>query len=413
MVEDVDEQVPAEVIVHFKTLFPSDNPLTVVVGLLELVNIAEPDITLQLPVPVVGVLAAKVVEPVVIQIVWLGPAFAMLDAGSTWMVIVLEVDEQVPAEVILHCKILFPNDKPETVVVGLLELVNIAEPDITLHEPVPIVGVFAARVVDPVVIQIVWLGPEFAMLDAGSTWIVMALEVDEQVPAEVILHCKILFPNDKPETVVLGLFELVKTALPLTTDQLPVPVVGVLAANVVEFVVIQIVCDGPALAILDVGSTCIVMVEDVDEQVPAEVIVHCKILFPKDKPEIVVVGLLEFVNTAEPDTTLHEPVPVVGVFVAKVVELVVIQIVWLGPALAILDAGSTWIVIVELVLEQVPAEVILHCKTLFPNDKPETAVVGLLEFVKTAEPDITLHEPVPVVGVFAAKVVEPVVIQIV
>ena len=63
----------------------------------------------------------------------------------------------------------------------------------------------------------------------------------EQVPAEVILHCKILFPSDKPETVVLGLFELVKTALPLTTDQLPVPVVGVLAAIVVEPVVMQIV----------------------------------------------------------------------------------------------------------------------------------------------------------------------------
>ena len=70
-------------------------------------------------------------------------------------------------------------------------------------------------------------------------------------------------------------------------------------------------------------------------------------------------------------------------------------------------------VIVEDVDEQVPAEVIVHCKILFPNDKPETAVVGLLEFVKTAEPDTTLHEPVPVVGVFAANVVEPVVMQIV
>ena len=80
-----------------------------------------------------------------------------------------------------------------------------------------------------------------AILGAGSTWIVMVLEVDEQVPAEVILHCKTLFPNDKPETVVVGLLELVKTALPLTTDQLPIPVVGVLAAKVVEPVVIQIV----------------------------------------------------------------------------------------------------------------------------------------------------------------------------
>ena len=169
----------------------------------------------------------------------------------------------------------------------------------------------------------------------------------------------------------------------------------------------------PAFAILDAGSTCIVIVELVLEQVPAEVILHCKILFPNDNPETVVVGLLEFVKTAEPDTTLHEPVPVVGVFAAKVVELVVIQIVWLGPAFAILEAGSTWIVMVLEVDEQVPAEVIFHCKILFPNDKPETVVVGLLEFVNTAEPDTTLHEPVPVVGVFPASVVEPVVTQIV
>jgi len=38
-----------------------------------------------------------------------------------------------------------------------------------------------------------------------------------------------------------------------------------------------------------------------------------------------VFGVVEEVNTAEPDTTDHVPVPVVGVLAAKVVELVVIQ----------------------------------------------------------------------------------------
>ena len=69
MVEDVDEQVPTEVIAHCKTLFPKLNPLTELVALLEFVNTAEPDTTFQLPVPVVGVFAARVVDPVVIQIV--------------------------------------------------------------------------------------------------------------------------------------------------------------------------------------------------------------------------------------------------------------------------------------------------------------------------------------------------------
>ena len=63
----------------------------------------------------------------------------------------------------------------------------------------------------------------------------------EQVPAEVIDHCKTLVPNAKPLTVVLGVVEEVNTAEPDTTDQVPVPVVGVLAASVVELVVIQIV----------------------------------------------------------------------------------------------------------------------------------------------------------------------------
>ena len=132
---------------------------------------------------------------------------------------------------------------------------------------------------------------------------------------------------------------------------------------------------------------------------------------PNDKPLTVVFGVVEEVNTAEPDTTDHVPVPVVGVLAAKVVELVVIQILWLGPALAILVAGSTWMVIVELVLEQVPAEVMLHCNTFMPNDKPLTVVLGEVDEVNTAEPDTTDQVPVPVVGVLAASVVEFVVIQ--
>ena len=203
----------------------------------------------------------------------------------------------------------------------------------------------------------------------------MVLEVDEQVPAEVIVHCKTLFPNEKPKTVVVGLLEFVKIAEPDTTLHEPVPVVGVLAAKIVELADIQIVCDGPAFAMLDAGSTCIVIVELVLEQVPAEVMFHCKILFPNDKPETVVVGLLELVKTAEPDTTLHEPVPVVGVFAARVVDPVVIQIVWLGPAFAILEAGSTWIDKVEVDVGQVLLFPISHCKILIPSPNPVTVVL--------------------------------------
>ena len=62
-------------------------------------------------------------------------------------------------------------------------------------------------------------------------------------------------------------------------------------------------------------------------------------------------------------------------------------------------------VIVELVVEQLPAATIVHCKTLFPTARPVTADVALNELVMFAVPDTTDQLPTPLVGVFAASVV--------
>ncbi len=70
---------------------------------------------------------------------------------------------------------------------------------------------------------------------------VIVLVVDEQVPAEVIDHCKILDPNVNPVTVVLALVDDVITPPPVNTDQVPVPVVGVFAASVALGLEIQTV----------------------------------------------------------------------------------------------------------------------------------------------------------------------------
>ncbi len=70
------------------------------------------------------------------------------------------------------------------------------------------------------------------MLLAGSTIIVIVEEVLEQVPALVIVHSKIFVPSVKPVTVELGLVDVVITPPPVNTLQVPVPVVGVLAAKV-------------------------------------------------------------------------------------------------------------------------------------------------------------------------------------
>ena len=152
------------------------------------------------------------------------------------------------------------------------------------------------------------------------------------------------------------------------------------------------------------GSTIIVIDDTVLEQVPADVMLHCRTFVPNDKFVTVEFGLVELVITAEPLITDQVPVPVVGVFAAKVAFGLEIQTVWFGPAVAILVAGSTMIVIVDVVLEQVPTLVILHLKTFVPRPTPVTVVFGFVELVITAEPLITDHVPAPVVGVFAAKV---------
>jgi hypothetical protein len=234
--------------------------------------------------------------------------------------------------------------------------------------------------------------------------IVIVLAVLEQVPALVIDHCNTLVPSVRPVTVVTGLVEFVIIPPPVNTDHVPVPVVGVLAANVAVGELIHTVWFGPALAILVAGSTIMVIVLAVLEQVPTLVIDHCKILFPNVKPVTVVFGLVELVTTPPPLNTDQVPIPVVGAFAASVAVGLEIQTVWFGPALAILVAGSTIMVIVELVLEHVPAEVIVHCKILFPNVNPVTVVFGLVELVTTPPPLNTDHVPVPVVGVFAANV---------
>ncbi len=239
-------------------------------------------------------------------------------AGSTIIVIVLDVDEHVPAEVIVHSKIFVPSVNPVTVVLGLVEFVITPPPVNTLHVPVPVVGVLAANVALGEEIQTVWLLPALAILVAGSTMIVIVLDVDEQVPALVIVHSKIFVPNVNPVTVVLGLVEFVITPPPVNTDHVPVPVVGVFAAKVAVGEEIQTVWFGPALAILVAGSTIMVIVLDVDEHVPADVIVHSKIFVPNVNPVTVELGLVEFVITPPPVNTDHVPVPVVGVFAVKV-----------------------------------------------------------------------------------------------
>jgi hypothetical protein len=57
-----------------------------------------------------------------------------------------------------------------------------------------------------------------------------------------------------------------------------------------------------------------------DEEVQGELLmVHLNIFAPEDKPLTSVAGLFAFEKVPVPDTTLHVPVPDVGLFAPKVV----------------------------------------------------------------------------------------------
>ncbi len=129
--------------VQAKTFGPIPNPEIVVVGDNEFVIVPLPEINVQTPTPVVGVLAAMVGSGLVEHIVKLGPALAILGRSFT-------VSEQLDvvgghAEVeMAHSKTFKPNPNPVIVVLGLNGEVTLPLPDTIVHTPKPIVGVLPA-----------------------------------------------------------------------------------------------------------------------------------------------------------------------------------------------------------------------------------------------------------------------------
>ena len=103
-----------------------------------------------------------------------------------------------------------------------------------------------------------------------------------------------------------------------------------------------------------------VIVDVVVEQVLALLILHCNILLPRVNPVTALVGLVGVVTAPPPDNTLQLPVPTDGAFPARVVLGLLMQTVWLGPALAAVVAGSTITVIEELVEEHEFTLVMFH-----------------------------------------------------
>ena len=130
-------------IVQTKVFAPTVSPVTPDVGSLGVVTVALPAITVHAPVPTVGVLPARVaVGP---QIVWSGPAFAVVGDSSLKIVTVSFDAGQTPL-LIVQTNVFAPTVSPVTPDVGSLGVVTVALPAMTVQAPVPTVGVLPASV---------------------------------------------------------------------------------------------------------------------------------------------------------------------------------------------------------------------------------------------------------------------------
>ena len=114
--------------------------------------------------------------------------------------------------------------------VGELNVVIVPVPDMSDQVPVPMIGVFAAKVV--LSEQIVWSNPAFALVGGGST-IIATVSREVAQGRLVILHLKVFTPTLNPVTVDVGLFGEVIVPEPVRSDHVPIPTRGLFPANVV------------------------------------------------------------------------------------------------------------------------------------------------------------------------------------
>jgi len=222
----LDEGHVPLLMVHTKVFAPTLNPVTPEVGLPAVVTDALPTITVQAPVPTAGAFPARVA--LVAQTDWSGPAAAVVGDGSRVIVTVSLVDPQ-PGLLIVHTNVFAPAESPVTPDVALPGDVTDAVPAITVHDPVPTVGVLPARVA--VVEQTVWSGPALAVV-GDAALVIVIVSLDEGQEALLMVHTNVLAPTDSAVTPEVALEGVVTEAVPAMTVHTPVPTVGALPARV-------------------------------------------------------------------------------------------------------------------------------------------------------------------------------------
>lgn len=203
--------------------------------------------------------------------------------------------------------------------------------------------------------------------------------------------------------VVVSEFTDVIVPLPETTDQDPVPTAALFAPIVTTGLLIQTVWFGPATGIVGAGSTVIVTLDIEGAQEPL-LIVHSNTFVPVPKFVIVVVADEADVIVPVPETSVHIPVPTTGTLPITVAVFAVIQIVWLGLAVAVVGAWSTCMLMVDVLEPQAPFAIV-HCKIFKPDANAVTLLVSSVGVVTVPLPAITDHVPIPTRAVLPARTV--------
>lgn len=149
---------------HSKTFVPIPKPVIPEFGFPGFVTTPEPEIKVQVPVPVAAIFPARtaVVE---LQITWSGPALEVVGLAATLMVTIEEEDGQVPLEMV-QAKRFTPALNPVTPELNNPGIVTVPLPITTVHKPVPTLGLFPASVA--VVPQIFCTGPAFETVGKDS-----------------------------------------------------------------------------------------------------------------------------------------------------------------------------------------------------------------------------------------------------
>src|ERR1035437_4007677 len=166
-------QVPLEIVQCRVEVAPMVKPVTPELNAAGVVTTAVPAVTVHKPVPLTGLLPARVAT-VTLQRFWSTPALETVGVAATVMLTVLIEGAQVPLEMV-HCRVeVAPMVKPVTPELNAAGVVTTAVPAVTVHNPVPLTGLLPARVAT-VTLQRFWSTPALETVGVAASLMVTLL----------------------------------------------------------------------------------------------------------------------------------------------------------------------------------------------------------------------------------------------